>query len=284
MSQLSIKNAHDILKQRDAVQRYHDQILLQDNALIARIKKKNTLALPIKNMMELVGGLLELWWIVVSVAAISTGLTLVAAGVFNLVGIGYAIYTYQKQTKEQKLVESYQFGLLQVAAAKILNPNAAILNQPSEPFEVSKIGLLSVVFGMSSLVFFTYFYGLSSIMKSLGFVSVGLAMTGPIGISIAGVIGIGFGLYYGYRYYDDKKCKHDLKEGIKCARDEALAILSSWPKDPPQMDRLQRLDVEAKNQVEVKADLLPAHVLFARVSPLPSQQLQPIDNPGIGQG
>ena len=290
MTQLSEDQAKKILNSPDAYRTYRSLILLQDDALIARIKKKNTLALPIKNMMELVGGLLELWWIIVSVATISTALTVAAAGVFNLVGIGYAIYTYQKQTKEQKLVESYQFELLQRDAVRRLYPNAVITHKPAKPFEVSITGLCSVIFGMSSLVFFTYFYGLSSIMTSLGFVSAGLAMTGPIGMLIAGVIGIGFGLYYGHRYYDDKKCKYDLKTEIKNTIDERqqtllLALDSSKREYQQQMGMLKKLDrgAEALNCVKVAANSSQAFDFFTSANPPESQQPQPIDDARICQ-
>ena len=62
--------------------------------------------------------------------------------------------------------------------------------------------------------------------------SVGLAATigaaavfGVLGIAVTAVISLGLGIYFGYRYYHDKKCKHGVKADKELVDAQVLEII-----------------------------------------------------------
>jgi hypothetical protein len=237
MQQLSKEESKRILKLSEAGGGFNELISLQQNDNIARLKKKNKLARPIQNMIELIGGLIDTWWIVVSLASVGLAVTIGAAAVFGVLGIAYAAYSYKERQKDKTLIESYQLSLFKLEAAKTLSPDYDVTNREPKPYQASKTSLFGVVFGMSTLIFFSYFYGVSSIITSLGYLAAATAMTGPIGIAVAAVIGLGLGIYFGYRYYHDKKCKHGVTADKELVDAQVLEILASDKVGSPQIMR-----------------------------------------------
>lgn len=193
--------------------------------IMAYIKKKNRLR-PIQNTIEVVGGLIETWWAIVSIVSLTLFFTMGAAIVIGLAGIAYSGYAYQEQKKEeQRFIESYQLSLLKLQAAELLyekTTRAQLKNLP--PYIAPKTKIIGIGLLMSVTVFFSYFYGVSSIIQSLGYLSAASAMTGPIGLAVAAVVAIGLGLYFGFKYYEDKKYKHLIKSEQKIVESQVKAI------------------------------------------------------------
>ncbi len=199
----------------------------------ATIKNKNRFTRPIQNAIEMVGGLIDTWWVVVSLVTLTLYVTVGAAVFMVLVGLGFAAHAYAERIKDQQaMMFAYQLSQLRLKTVEELILRHKIeMDTPLPPmqqvplFETPKLKLFGMTFFTSTLVFFSYFYGVNAIIQSLGYLSAAAVMTGPVGIAVAALIGFGLGLYFGYNYYVDKKCSYYLKTEQSMANAKVDAVL-----------------------------------------------------------
>ncbi|MCX7117197.1 MAG: hypothetical protein NTW94_04700 [Legionellales bacterium] len=193
---------------------------------VRNIKKQQPIARSAQSAFEIIGAMIDTWWAVVSVANLALFFTIAAAAIAGALGLIYAFYTYRGRLQSsQDLENAYRLALLQSTASELIfkrhhkdlksdmNRQRNPLKTP--PFVPSKLKLIATISFTSTLFFFSYFYGVSSILECIGFLGLAAAMSNPISVLLAGIFGLGLGFYFAYMYYQDKKNMHLMK--TECA-------------------------------------------------------------------
>lgn len=216
-------------------------------------KKKvslNPLSNALRDSIEIASNPIEMWWAITSL--VNVGLALVPLtmvfGITTLVvgGVCYWTSYNDSKLKAKNIAENLQLihlklqvadrliALQEQLVAEQLRCNASMrayyplatkadkpTNEEIIPAKIAKLPSLGIALTTTTTLMVSYFWGMTSIIETLGYVAAATAMTGPIGIVVASVCALGIGCYFAYKHYQYQKNKQ-LIEANKVALQHQL--------------------------------------------------------------
>ncbi len=232
---------------------------------IPRLSKLNRFKLTntLQSVLEWVGMPIDIFWLVISFITLGAAALWIAgfvAGLTVLMAAGLFVYKYQQnKLKERADLDAIELYCLknhlldELIYRKTHDLQSMVHTKKIEPRPALKKTSMLLGLSISMMVGFTFYWGVTDILMTLGLIGSATLIAGPIGFAVAGCLAVVAGIYFGIKHYQAKQ-NINLIDATKKNLNESISkkyYLYSYLKNQPVHKKEEySLAVGIENQYE----------------------------------